>query len=200
VQVVKTLIAFIIAAIILGFGPGMTGQEICPECGRIRSYDTIAYGHWVLRSINPQDTDWTAWYEDQKPIFHEHHWVQYGPLRPSLFAWITFPFPQGDVWDMPDNLVDRMRELTPMFRLNKVMEIPKVLNSVNDSTEWRAIVVPLSLGTPQEAFKWWESNQAELEKWASQPLRTPLSDDFKRSSEQYIKDKSPQDIGLGSLM
>jgi hypothetical protein len=191
--VIRTLIIWIVVIGVVGFGPGMSGKEICPQCGRTRSYTSLIYGRWEFRGLMPVDTEWTKWYEQQSPLMHEHHWVQFGKLQPSLFSSITLPLEYGTAWDMPDNLVTRMQEITPMFRPGKINDIPKVLHAVNNAAEWRAIIMPLCMGTPQESFQWWQQNQMELFRWSSKPDGVALPEEFINRSEEYIKEKTPKD-------
>jgi hypothetical protein len=192
VQVIKTLIILIILIAILGFGPGTNGQEYCPECGRLRSRNTLAWGHWGFHGLTPVDTEWTAWFMAQNPEPHIHHWVPFGPRELALFALLKVPLRYGHAWEIPDNLVTRMNELKPFFRPGKIMDIPRALSAVNNAEEWRSIIVPLTLGTPQEAFDWWDRNSRTLEWWAAQPRGFPLPEDFMTASQAYIDEKTPK--------
>ena len=191
-QFIKTIVIWIILIILCAFAPGLSGHEICPQCGRIRTFNTLTWGHWAFRGLMPRDTDWTAWYEAQRPVPHDHHWVLYGQREPSLFGFVRFPLKYGEAWVMPENLIQRMDELKPMFRPTKILDIPKVLHSVDNAGEWRTIILPLTLGTPDEAFTWWQENSFELLRWAGRIETAPLPEAYKSKAEAYILEKTPK--------
>jgi hypothetical protein len=190
--VIKTILIWIVLIVLFAFGPGLDGQEICPECGRVRTYDSLAWGNWEFRGLTLRDTEWTAWYEAQNPMPHNHHWVLYGQREPSLFGYVKFPAKLGEPWVMSENLIQRMDELKPMFRPTKILEIPRVLRAVDNAAEWRAIILPLTLGTPDEAFTWWQENAFQLGKWSGQIESAPLPEDYMTRAEAYIQEKTPK--------
>jgi hypothetical protein len=153
----------------------------------------MTWGHWEFRGLTLQDTDWTSWYEGQKPLPHDHHWVDFGKRYPSLFVFITLPVGIGEDWKIPDNLEARMDELKPQFpRPTRILDIPTVLHAVNNKEEWEAIVLPLTVGTPQDAYQWWQDNSPRLESWASQPDGSRIADDFLTRAQAYVEMKTPK--------
>jgi len=194
-QVIRTVVFWIITVILFGFGPGMKGQSICPQCGRIATHVTVTWGHWRFNWPVLKETGWTAWFEAQQPLPHEHHWVHFGKEHPSLFAYVTVPWGVGEDWQMPENLVDRVDELKPMMTpRTRILDIPRILHAVNNKLEWEAIVLPLTIGTPKEALQWWQDNYSFLNDWASQSDGTRLADDFIARSKVYVDSKTPKEI------
>lgn len=184
---ITTLLWWIFIAIMVFFAPGLGGYEYCPECGRIRTYYALTWGHWEFRGLTPQPTKWTEWYEKQNPRPHKHHWVKWGGMRPALFGFLKLPIDLTPAWEMPENLITRLEELENQhMKLGKILEIPVILQSVNNAKEWRAIIVPLTVGTPQDAYTWWQANRRTLNNWAARPLGTPLSKAYIDLAEAYI--------------
>ena len=195
----------LLAIIIFGIAPSMKGQELCPRCGRTRSSSTMAWGFWRIAGVETVDSTWTEWYESLTPEDHPHHWVQAGKSHPGMFIYLTTPFSVGSDWYNPGNLIERMEELNQIryFRPGKVLEIPRVLKSVNNEREWNAIIGPLTVGTAQDASDWWHSHREELIAWSAQPMGTLLSDDFVQAAWAYVEEKIEPDgyhipIGPGS--
>lgn len=195
----------LLAIVIFGIAPSMKGQEVCPRCGRTRSCSTLAWGYWRIVGVGTVETSWTEWYESLTPEDHWHHWVRAGKSHPGLFIFLTTHFSIGKDWFNPDNLIERMEDLNQIryFRPGKVLEIPRILRSVNTEREWNAIIGPLTVGTTQDASDWWHSHRDELIEWSIQPLGTPLSDDFIYASWAYVEEMIEPDgyiipIGPGS--
>lgn len=193
-NVIRTLIAWIIFALVAFFGPGISGRERCPQCGRERTYFSLAWGRWEFRGVAPVDTEWTKWYEAQYPLPHYHHWILFGRYRPALFGYLTLPLDLGTDWVWPENLMQRMEELKSEFRPGKVLEIPTALLRVNNAEEWEAIIMPLTMGTPQEAYEWWRAHYPILrDNWLSRPFGTPMPEEFIDASKQYVESKTPHE-------
>jgi hypothetical protein len=190
-NVIHVTLIWIVSVVLVAFGPGTQGKEICPECGRTRTYDTLAWGKWELRGLNYSDTDWTRWFEEQNPMVHNHRFILFGKEKAALFGYVPLPFTMGENWNMPGNLIARMNEIKPMFRPAKILDIPRVLAHVASGKEWEAIMVPLCMGTPQEAFDYWQQHLNVLMAWSQTPLTEPLPESYVADSESYIALKTP---------
>lgn len=182
--------------VLVGIAPSTKGVKICPRCGRTHAFNTLAWGHWSIPSLEIVDSKWTEWYESLNPEPHDHHWVYTGKTHPGLFIFITFPFPTDQGWEFPENLVERMRELSQprYFRPGKVLDIPRVLEAVNNGREWNAIILPLSLGTPDQAFQFWQRHERELLIWAEKIKGTPIPESFLQASDAYVE-KMTEPVG-----
>jgi hypothetical protein len=179
----------VLGILILGVGPGTKGMDYCPRDGEVRRHITFMWGKYDYADL-PKPTPFTEWYESLRPEPHEMKFLPYGKVFPALFGYIAFPiFVQDLGWKMPDNLVDRMKELQPKFRPNAVLNIPRVLQSVNDAREWNAIILPLTLGTADEAYRWWSNHEDELMGWAFLRDGSPLPLDYINEAGAYIKEK-----------
>ena len=187
-RMIKNLAKAIILVLLLAFGPGIRSKEYCPECGRFRTYATLAWGNWTYSSIATSETEWTRWYESRSPLFHEHHWVLCGKVYPAIFTVPVLPWGRDLGWEFPENLVTRMKELERYLRLGKILNIPRTLNRVSNAKEWNAIILPLTVGTPEEAFEWWKEHEDYLTRWSKNEL-AELSEDFISASEKYVEEK-----------
>jgi hypothetical protein len=175
---------------------------MCPRCGRTRAYNTLAWGEWKLPGFQQVRTSWTDWYESRNPELHTHHWVVTGITYPGLFIFLTSSYGIEHDWKSPENLMDRLRELSRprYFRPGKVLDIPRVLGSVNNGREWNAIIEPLTLGTASEAFAFWETNEAELKAWADQPWGTPMPETYLAAADAYVKEMTAPDGNIIPLI
>jgi len=176
----------VLLILFLGLGPGTKGKIYCPRNGEWRNHFTFAWGRLQYNGY-PNATEWTRWYESKSPEIAGLRWVPYGEVYPAVLGVPVFPWPKNLGWEMPENLVKRMQELEPMFRPGFVMEIPRVLSAVNNARDWNAIIVPLTIGTPQQAFEWWNAHRFQLQRWSRSKTRTPLPDRFVAESEAYAK-------------
>jgi hypothetical protein len=194
--VIRVILIWIGIVVILGFAPGISGHEYCPECGRLRSYNTMAWGKLEIRGIELTDTEWTRWYESQNPILHDHRFVLYGKGKAALFGYIPLPFTIGKDWAMPKDLILRMNELKDLFRPSKVLDIPRTLRHVSDGREWELIILPLTLGTAQEAFDWWQQKEGVLMEWGRSPLTEKLPNMYSAEAQAYIDLNTPKEEEL----
>jgi hypothetical protein len=181
--------SIVLLIVICGIAPSHKGWDYCPRCGRWRTHSALAWGLWEIRGLNPVQTEWTEWYESHHPETHTHHWVPAGKVYPGFLLFITTPIHRDLGWEFPESLVERMRELESYFRPGKVLDIPRVLRAVNSSREWKAIIYPLVVGTPEEAYRWWQNHDNRLLDWARKPLGTPLPEDIISESEKYVEAK-----------
>ncbi len=174
--------------IAIGFAPGTKGRDYCPRTGEWRNHFTFGWGLFDYPDPVARPTEWTEWYMEKNPEPHEMHWVPYGTIQPAIFGYIGLPGGRELGWEMPENLVERMRELDSLFRPGYIMEIPRVLNAVNNAEEWNAIILPLVTGTPQEAYRWWNSHDNRLLAWAQEPIGTPLPQAYIDEATQYMEE------------
>ncbi len=104
-----------------------------------------------------------------------------------MFGMIKLPFMANDLgWIMPGNLTTRMVELKGVLRPGRVLDIPRVLNSVNDGREWNAIILPLTEGSVDEAKNWWNNHKDELLAWSILTEGTPLDEDYITEARAHI--------------
>ncbi|MCK4720596.1 hypothetical protein KAU08_08045 [bacterium] len=185
--------------VILGFGPGTQGQEFNPQTGELKTYYTFAWGLWEYKGVVRQ-TDWTEWYLSKTPESSDEHWVPYGAIHPALFGHLKTQWRIDLGWEMPPNILSRMKELDEKLRPGMILEVPRILNAVNNAREWNAIMVPLCTGDVDEAYEWWDDHKDELLDWSREPKGTPLSRDFIWASLAYVEEMQKTDEYLIPLM
>lgn len=185
--------------VVLGFGPGTQGQEFNPQTGELKTYYTFAWGLWEYKGVVRQ-TDWTEWYLSKTLESSDEHWVPYGAIYPALFGHLKTQWKIDLGWEMPSNILSRMKELDEKLRPGMILNIPRILNSVNNAREWNAIMVPLCTGDVDEAFEWWDDHKDELLDWSREPKGTPLSRDFIQASLAYVEEMLKTDEYLIPLM
>ena len=174
--------------IVIGFAPGTRGKDLSPRTGEWRNHFTFGWGTFDYPDPEVHSTDFTEWYKSMTPELHEMRWIPYEKTHLALFGYLALPWAYRSYrFDWPDNLAQRMEELDRQFRPGHVMDIPRVLNSVNNAQEWNAIVVPLTLGTPREAKEWWDDHDGRLREWADQPFGTPLPQNYIDEANAYIQ-------------
>ena len=191
-RIAGTIYFILLAIIIVGISPSQKGAQIDPRNGQVRTWATLAWGYWVLTG-EPENTAWTAWYQSHNPEYYDSRWLPFEKTYPGLFIYLTTPFGIDYNWIIPESLVDRMSELEPFFRPGKILDIPRTLYYVNNGQEWNAIVLPLSVGTPEEAYRWWDEHHDLLQKWANQPVGTPLYQIYIDEAQKYYNDKTEDD-------
>ncbi|HEX9744926.1 MAG TPA: hypothetical protein VGB30_05815 [bacterium] len=185
----KTIVFWTITLIILlGIGPSTVSAEYCPRCGLWRTSNTVAWGAWKWQTA-PEDSPWTEWYNSQNPLPKDHRWVTAGGKKNGFFTVANFPFGGTPSWEYPDNLVSRMRELSDRITRGYVLDIPDALNKVHNSEEWDAIILPLTVGTADDAFNWWNDNKRVLNEWADDSSDSPLAENFMAMSEAYVEER-----------
>ena len=190
---------FVFWLLILGVGPGIQGQKINARSGEIITYYTYVWGLWGYESV-PKPSEWTEWYLSLNPEPHEEHWVNFGTIYPALFGHLTAPWGRDLGWIIPDNTIERMKELDERLLAGNVMKIPRVLNAVNNGREWSALIVPLCEGTVGDAVKWWEENDDRFLVWSRQVWDTPMPDALLEDSVEYIEKMRESDEYLIPLL
>jgi|GEM_PF-5541018 len=184
----------LLVIIVVGFAPGTKGKDLSPRTGEWRNHFTFGWGKFDYPDPEVHATEFTEWYRSKTPEPHEMRWVPYDKTYPALFGYLAVPWAYEEHgWQMPDNLAERMKALDEIFRPGHVMDIPRVLNSVNNGEEWNAVVLPLTLGTPREAKNWWDEHEDILQEWASEPFGTPLPQEYINEANAYIDEmRSPE--------
>jgi len=188
----RTIFWVILLIVIIGLGPGTKAKIYCPRSGEWRAHLTFAWG-FLEYSGMPHETEWTGWYMSNSPEPHDMRWVPFGKKYPALFGFLAVPLGKGAVWEMPENLIERMNALDGEMRAGRVMDIPRVLESVNYNREWNGIILPLTLGTVDDAVAWWNRHKDELLEWSEEEHGTPIPESYLYEAERYIEEKSDPD-------
>jgi len=178
----------VVLIVVIGLAPGTRGKDYSARTGEWRDHLTFAWGRLEYADI-PRPTEFTEWYMSKNPQPHTLRWVPYEKTYPAIFGYLAIPVRVTDLgWEMPENLTERMTELDGLFRPGYVLEIPRVLYAVKNAEEWNAIIVPLMLGTPAQAFDWWSHHSAALTRWSQQEYGTPLPQEYIDEAAAYVEE------------
>ena len=147
----------------------------------------------VAQTTSPMSPSWTtrifrtAW-GNAKLLPTIKATSPFDKTSPSIFGVIAIPIKVTNYrWEMPENLMDRMRELETEIHGGRVRDIPETLHKVNSGLEWNAIIVPLTQGTVKDAKNWWDEHKTDLMDWAEKPEGTPLPQSYIDDANAYIE-------------
>ena len=178
-----TIVLFLVIVV----APGTLGKEYDARTGEYRSVRKFTWGRWEYTG-RVHSTEWTDWYYKPNPRPVNQRWLPFDKTSPSIFGVIAIPIKVTNYrWEMPENLMDRMRELETEIHGGRGRDIPETLHKVNSGLEWNAIIVPLTQGTVKDAKNWWDEHKTDLMDWAEKPEGTPLPQSYIDDANAYIE-------------
>jgi len=180
--IIWSLVLFIVLVI----APGRVGKEYDARTGEFRYVRKFFWGQTEYKG-QPRDTEWSIWYYQHDPTPVQQRWIPYEIDSPAIFGVIAIPIMEINYgWEMPENLIQRMRALEVELGGGREMDIARTLHAVNNGEEWNAIIVPLSMGEAREAKYWWLDHKDLLMGWAEMEPGTPLSQAYIDEANAYI--------------
>ena len=86
-----------------------------------------------------------------------------------------------------------MAELDDRLRGGHVMDIPRVLGAVSYYREYEAVILPLTMGTVDQAVTWWNGHKNTLLDWAEEDFGTPIPESYLVEAENQIENLKQPD-------